>query len=240
MSFFDAYDIRARIAPAFIVTSPFLLLLGAFEPQMLSSLLASSAAVLIFLVMLYVFSFAVRHAGRKHEKKLWDSWGGPPSAVVLSESDTTFSLQTKQDICDALASAMGIQETRQPGWRQDTIRVQQVFGQVRQYIRQHNPKGLWDIHNAEYGFLRNLYGSWQLWLANSVLSTALCGILWFTQGGEHLLWLAIAGLAFSVTSVAVRIAVLPKAVRTAAFRYAESAWLSFLTATKSQESTTRS
>lgn len=238
MSFFDAYEIRARIAPTIIVTSPFLLLLGAFAPEALSSLLASSAAVLILVVLLYVFSFAVRHAGRKQETKLWESWGGPPSAFVLSDSDTTFSQQTKQDICDALASALSIQETRQPGWRQDTNRVQQVFGQVRQYIRQHNPKGLWDVHNAEYGFLRNLYGCWQLWFANSVLSTALCGILWFINGGSHLIWLAIAGLAFSVISVAVRIAVLPKAVRTAAFRYAESAWLSFLTATKSQESTT--
>ncbi len=234
MSLFDAYELRARLTPALIVTSPFLLVAGAVAPPTLSNALASSASGLIFLALLYLFSFLVREAGRRIESSLWRSWGGPPSTIVLTESDETFSAQTKQEIFDALSSVMHIQGAIQPGWARAAGPVQDAFSKVRQFIRQHDPAGLWARHNAEYGFLRNLLGAWWLWLINCSIAALACGAVWYYRGGEVPAALAWGGAALAVVAISARSVILPKAVRSAAFRYAESAWLSFLTQSKAK------
>jgi len=224
----DPYEVRARFAPALIVTSPWLLLIAALVKDVQFSAGAASVAALVFLALLYMSSFVVRRLGRRIEGRLWESWGGPPSAVVLTDSDTTFSLKTKADLRMAVTRSLGIQEASDPQWAMDVHRVQEAFRLVRQHLRLTDPQGLWFTHNAEYGFLRNLWGSWWLWLLNSILSGAVAGLLWHARKAKMLLLASGFSLALGLAAIALRSFALPAATRIAAFRYAESAWTSFL------------
>lgn len=228
MMVFDAYEVRARLAPALVVASPWMLVVAALLQASASTLLSTSAAAVVFIALIYAFSFAVSHLGRRIEDGLWNSWGGPPSATVLSKADATFSAETKSRIRSSLVATLGIRGTTLPGWAAETDRVQETFRLVRQLIRQRDPKGLWSTHNAEYGFLRNLLGSWWLLLLNSLLAAGVCGVLWHMRGGETIFILGALSLGLALTAILGRIFILPSAIRSASVRYAESAWTSFL------------
>jgi hypothetical protein len=59
MNFFDAYELRTRIIPSLIVISPYLLLISGFAPTIFSNIITSSAGMVIFLALLYLFSFVI-------------------------------------------------------------------------------------------------------------------------------------------------------------------------------------
>jgi hypothetical protein len=225
----DAYELRARFAPALIIASPWLLVSVAVIQTYAAPLLTTSLAAVIFLAILYGFTFVVRHRGLITEKGLWDSWGGPPSAVILTESDPTFPKETKARIAAYVASELGVKNATNQSWLNEINRIQEAFRLVRQYLRQRDPNGLWFTHNAEYGFLRNLLGSWWLLLANAVAASCVCGVLWLICNSWTLLALIVINLILSLVAVAGRFLLFLKPTRTAAFRYAESAWLAFLT-----------
>lgn len=235
----DAYELRARFAPALVIASPWVLVVVAVVQAFASTLLTTSAAALIFLALLYAFSFVVRGLGRRIENGLWASWGGPPSATVLGDADSTFSAETKSRLRSSLATTLGINGATEASWTNDLHQVQDAFRLVRQHIRQHDHNGLWSAHNAEYGFLRNLLGSWWLLLLNSLLSAGVNGLFWHTRGGKTLLILTILSLGLGLAAIVGRIFVLPGATRIAAIRYAESAWTSFLTNSQRADQTTQ-
>ena len=66
----DAYELRARFAPALVIASPWVLVVVAVVQAFASTLLTTSAAALIFLALLYAFSFVVRGLGRRIENGL--------------------------------------------------------------------------------------------------------------------------------------------------------------------------
>lgn len=235
----DAYELRARFAPALVIASPWVLVVVAFVQALAPTLLATSAAALIFLVLLYAFSFIVRGLGRRIEKGLWASWGGPPSATFLSDNDSTFSAETKSRLRTSLATTLGINGAIESGWTNNLHQVQDAFRLVRQYIRQYDHNGLWSVHNAEYGFLRNLLGSWWLLLLNSLLSAGVTSLFWHARGGKTLLAISILSLGLGLAAIVGRIFVLPGATRIAATRYAESAWTSFLANSQSADPITQ-
>ena len=224
----DAYELRARLTPALVIALPWVWVVVAVVQSFVSTLLTTSAATLISLALLYAFSFVVRGLGRRIEDRLWASWGGPPSATVLGDADSTFSAGTKSRLRSSLATTLGINGATEASWTNDLHQVQDAFRLVRQHIRQHDHNGLWSAHNAEYGFLRNLLGGWWLLLLNSLLSAGVTGLLWHTRGGKTLLILTILSLGLGLAAIVGRIFVLPGATRKAANRYAESAWTSFL------------
>ncbi len=229
----DTYELRARFAPALLVASPWILVAVAFIQTYAAPLITTSVAAVIFLVLLYGFSFVVRGLGLKIENGLWRSWGGPPSAVILTENDHTFPPETKSRIKRNLVTELGIPKDIETDRPTDLDRTQDAFRLVRQYLRQRDPNGVWYTHNAEYGFLRNLFGSWWLLLINALVAATVCGILWATTDGQTLLVLALINAAIALIAVATRFLILPSATRIAAFRYAESAWSSFLVQTSS-------
>ncbi len=228
MVIFDAYELRARFAPALVVASPWVLVAIAFVWKLGSTFLSTSGAALVFLGLLYAFSFVVRALGRQIENGLWKSWGGPPSGTILGEADPTFSAETKSQIRACLESTLRVKGANEPDWANDVGRVQEAFRLVRQHIRQRDPNGLWSVHNAEYGFLRNLLGAWWLLLVNSLLATGVAVVSWHVYGDKSFLFLAVPTLVLCLGAVAARLS-LPGVIRTAAFRYAESAWASFVT-----------
>ncbi|KKK56283.1 hypothetical protein LCGC14_3066090, partial [marine sediment metagenome] len=227
----DPYEIRARFAPTLIVVSPWVLMAVVLAEMNSLTFITGSGFVLVFVVLLYAVSFVVRQLGLRIQKKLWTLWGGPPSTILMSDGDNTFSQTTKREICTFLVDVLDVRDAGQPNWADNAEAIKEAFRLVRQYIRQHDPNGLWFKHVAEYGFLRNIMGSWWLWLTNSVLVAVICGYIWYVHSTMILVVLMVS-VMFGMIAIAARIFILPSAVKTAGICYAKSAWMSFLTTAK--------
>jgi hypothetical protein len=233
MSFFNDYEIRARLIPAALIASPLLLPLFAFGLVSAATLFSTTVASAIIVMLIYLFSHVVAFLGRRIEPALWDSWGGPPSLTVLSDADKTFPSATKKAIEKAILDIYGIDlgstvgET--PQWRERTT---EAFRLARQYLRQHDRKGVWNVQNAEYAAVRNTLASVWLCAAFSGLSALSCGTAWWIGGNSRSVALTIIAAAIAVIVLIMRSTFLPNISRSIAFRYAESAWLCFLNVAK--------
>jgi hypothetical protein len=227
LKLFDEYEIRARIAPTLLVllplAAPATVIVNAFALSVAQTGLSTLGAI----VLAYGASFWVRGAGRRREQQLWADWGGPPSTVViLRDTDDTFSQDLRARILTRVKERFRIAvDTESP----DAPRqVADAFKLVRKRVAQLDSMGLWTKHNAEYGFLRNLWGSYRIWLGVDALAASLCGFMWWA---DLSVWAPVGTLlnvaAFPIILLVQRF-VLPDLLRQAAYRYVESAWVSFL------------
>jgi hypothetical protein len=226
----DSYDLKARYAPALIVSLPVLITLWTCfysETQHISKLVSGilSAAILYFMSVL------VRSYGKKFEKELWKSWGGSPSTqlVLWNNKRIGEGLKAKYHECVQKESGlpMPTKEQEESDPKQAESMIDDAFKRVKGVIRKHDKNGLWSIANAEYGFARNLLGSRKLWIIITLVCLATSGAcLWFSFSnivltGFVLLVLNLIGcIVFSQQ-------VLPTYTKQVAFRYAEHAWESY-------------
>lgn len=222
-SFFDSYELTARIAPTVVIFSP-LLVLAAIWIYLVSPPILTFAPLLLFLVV-YPLSLYIRVLGRSTEPQLWKAWGGAPSTKIMRSDDNTLSTAVRNTIATVVFEQFGIDLYANLGTEEDQ-RIEDAFRLVRQRIRQSDPTGLWFRHNAEYGFLRNLYGSRGLWRAASLLGlTISCYFFVASPNGFYLISCLFSCI---VCLLALRShSFLPKSIQAAADRYAENAWMSF-------------
>lgn len=232
---FDYYELRARVIPAVLVFLP-LVLSSISVTYVLSNLVPwATGSGLLALAVTYALSFIVRALGRRVEISLWAKWDGPPSTRFMRWADDFFSPDTKQEYHEAIRSEFGIclkdetEEHRDPS-QADKL-IMDAFRQVRSFVRIEDGKGVWNAHNAEYGFLRNIFGSRFLWLTLALLGTILCGYLFYITGiGVTVVSVIINGflalLALLCCSLHTQMIEFIKQV---ADRYAESTWGSFIT-----------
>lgn len=153
----DAYDRRARLAPAGIVAAPLVLLV----PQLLD---ASWHAVLISLASLagltLILQEIVRSRGRRVERKLAKLWDGLPTTVQLRASGTMQAIQKRRRSAVSQIAGRPL-----PTWRRqekDPISADaEIVDVVRiclESVRQHHQSAvLLDRENRMYGFRRNTY-----------------------------------------------------------------------------------
>lgn len=228
---FDAYELRARLIPAALTVSPLLLPLFAFGLVSASMSTALGSAIVIMVV--YLFSHVVAFLGRRSEPALWQSWGGAPSIIVLTDSDKTFPASTKKAIRKAIFDIYTIDLEAIAGnaekWREHST---EGFRLIRQYLRQHDPKGVWNVQNAEYGAIRNTLASAWLCAVFSGIAVLSCGVAWWTKGNPLCAMLTIVAAIILMVVLVTRFTFLPAVARSIAFRYAESAWLCFLNVSK--------
>lgn len=94
MNLFDTYTLRARVQPALIGVLPAGFLMFALLPEhpffvtAFFSLLGAAGGTAIV-------AQVGRDPGKKKEKALWDSWGGPPTTRFLRHRRTTGELFAK-------------------------------------------------------------------------------------------------------------------------------------------------
>ncbi len=226
VALFDDYEIRARLAPTALVGGPVLLFSIALAEVLAVNLTQSALVLGLLLLILYAGSFGVRYLGRMSEDALWVDWEGAPSTRLLRDSDSDLHAGPKESIRAKIAEVFQI--GIDPGSDQEDSQISDAFALVRQRIRQTDPKGLWQRHNAEYGFLRNLWGSLHVWALLSGAATLAAGILFYYSGS---LTAALAVAVNGVTTIALPILgkrLLAGPLRTAADRYGESCWIAFL------------
>ncbi len=108
-NFFDKYERVARVYPALIVGSPALVAAAFTMPTLPSQTITGNAVTAaVLLAVLYALTHLVRAAGRKAEKSLWASWGGPPSTRMMLWSDTTMTDQWKETAHGVVLAALSV------------------------------------------------------------------------------------------------------------------------------------
>ncbi len=229
--FLDPYELKARIAPGLILAFA-ILVDAAYTAPVLSSLPIFAASGICSLALIYGLGNFARARGKAIEPDLWKNWGGPPSTRFLRHRDSSFGNDLKSSIRNALASALSVrllsssEEGTNPELADRTI--VDAFRLVRQYLRQNDPDGLWQKHNIEYGFCRNLLGCRMAWAVLSLLAlvfSAANGIR--TGAGVVNPASAVAVLSFACAFY-VGWFIMPDATKRVADGYAESAWMAFL------------
>jgi len=229
---FDPYEIRARIMPALIVISPYSLIAISIIYELQEYKVSISVSIGAYLLIGYFFSFIVRDSSKGKEEPLWESWGGKPSTRFLHADDKTFDDETKAKLRGAVKSAFDIDMV-------DDDKIDAAFKMVRQYIRKNDPRCLWYSKLAEYGFIRNLWGSYKLFIINAVASCVVCFLIgWRTNNGVHYAFSAVSILLVGIGLVS-GIWILPLLVKSNAVIYAENAWLSFLNSYASRNVSSR-
>lgn len=82
MLWLDEYERRARLVPGLLAIFPLAILLSVLSLRQLPTVSYVMGAVAV-IGMPVVVADVVRQHGRKAERVLWDSWGGPPTTVWL-------------------------------------------------------------------------------------------------------------------------------------------------------------
>jgi hypothetical protein len=232
---FDLYDLKARIAPAFLLSLPlFTSLITCFDWTKLhyEKILGSS----FWLFIVYALSILVRNNGNSIEPKIWESWGGLPSSIIMRWRDHKVPKELKQQYHNAVKDYLNLplltaEEENNDPERADEL-INQAFKRIRTELRSKDPKGLWSIENANYGFCRNLLGSRKLWIIITVAGTLINGYLAYTQRNSIIIGGLVANVGIFLFSIYMGWFVLPKSMKHIAFRYAENSWESFLNITK--------
>ena len=228
MDWLDSYDMRARIAPTILIISPLVFaVISLFQIQ--ESIISMILGSVFFIIFIYFLSFWVRANGRKIEKIIWASSGGPPSTRIMMWDDCHLSRELKKNIYQKIKTAYDI---TLPSENQNNSAflniVETVFNRVKNEVRIKNPNGLWSIQNAEYGSVRNIYGSRHYFYVFSIFGVICCVFSWYVHNDMFsLLWLTVDFL-IAICSSIFGYYLGPTLVSEYGFEYVESIWLSFL------------
>jgi hypothetical protein len=232
----DDYDLKARIAPGLIVSLP-VVVDAVYAAPVLSSWPVFAAGGICSLALVYGLGHLVRARGKAIEADLWRRWGGPPSTRFMRQRDSFFGSDFKRSTARALAEKFSsklltaAEESSDPA-RADKV-IADAFRHVRQYLRQHDPNGLWYKNNVEYGFCRNLLACRGIWTAialGAIIFSSIRGV----KTSEGILNPASAiGLLSLICAVYAGWAILPNAAKRTAESYAELSWTAFLQRSKS-------
>lgn len=228
---FDAYDWRARAAPAFIVSLPVITTLtSCFEwpGPVLGRILGGA----IWLLLIYILTIPVRNSGVSIEPALWEKWDGPPSTVMMRWRDNRIGKDLKRQYHDAVRIYLKLPMPSEKDEATDPKKADelttQAFQRVRAILRDNDPKGLWSTNNANYGLHRNLLGSRKLWVFFCIGGIIVSGFFGIVTKDRVIIGGLAGNIVIFLLALYLGWSVLPKSVKHAAFRYAESAWESFL------------
>jgi hypothetical protein len=157
----DEYERRARLVPGLLAIFPVAILLSVLSLRQLPTVsYVMGAAVLIGTPV--VVADIVRQQGRKAEKTLWKSWGGPPTTAWLRLRDPSDN-EVQRDLWrKAVAEVSGVELLSLRAEHANPSRADQAIataiGQVRDRTRDTEKFKLLFDENRNYGFARNLYG----------------------------------------------------------------------------------
>jgi hypothetical protein len=232
---FDKYERTARVYPALIVGSPVLVAAAMTMPTVPQQNITANAIVVavVLLAFLYTMTHVVRAAGRKIEKQLWASWGGPPSTRMMLWCDSTMTDQWKEHAHAIVLSALSIElhsKRKEPHNLDDAKRlIADAFAQVKTILDLEKPDGKHQVHNIEYGFARNLLGaSSPIGVVIALVAAAGCGAFLIIERswlpGAGIIGCLILGLLFWLAKKFW----LPNLAKISADRYAEKAWTAFI------------
>lgn len=236
---FDAYETKARVAPAVLVSFPLLTSLWTCFSWEGVSIGGKALGGVATVAMVYAASITVRSLGRVIEPGLWQGWGGAPSTSLVRWRDLTISKDLKRQYHEAIKSFMNLPVASESEELSDPEKadelISQAFTRVKGILREKDKGGLWFSNDADYGFQRNLLGSRKLWLITSAAGFVTNGLFSLFRPTEMIIGGLVINLIVLIGMIFMGWFILPKGVKQTAFRYAESAWESFLNIASNQK-----
>jgi hypothetical protein len=223
----DAYSIRARWAPVFLVVLPPLILCFALVPGLpawnkLWPLLGAAGVVILV-------DQLARDGGRRLQPALWDSWGGAPTTAALRHrgaANPVLLARQHERIAAIVGHALPTadEERADPAGADHAyqaaiaVLIARTRGRRREYP-------LIFAENCNYGFRRNMLGlrPWGRLLSAAAGLLALAAIA-VGLAGLVSVPLALAGVALAVSAAAAVLwwrVVTPGWVQPVAQAYAE-------------------
>jgi len=185
----DPYNKRARLYPALIATLPVFLGLLAWFPEQawdldtLYSLLAGSGTLLLTAQI-------ARYLGKRKEKDLFVSWGGPPTTRFLRFRDATNRTQVERyhQKLNHLLPDMKLPKPEEEA--SDPELADEIYetyvNHLRERTRDAREFPLLFQENCNYGFWRNLWGLRPIGILFSVFGTITVAIpLYQTVAGPE-------------------------------------------------------
>ena len=158
----DLYDRRARLRPALLCSLPLVVLVVLLIPEF------GTIWGLISGVVVYCGGFVLliqigRDLGKALEERLYQSWGGKPSAAMLRHNDRRLSKPTKDRYRSFLSSAipglaLASPQEEEANPAQADAGYESANRWLLEHTRDHARFGLLFTENMNYGFRRNLLG----------------------------------------------------------------------------------
>lgn len=174
MKNFDTYNIRARIAPVFLVFLP-LILVSYLSSVKLYTVQALSGSTIFTIALSILAAQFGRDRGKVKEKGLWDKWGGPPTTRFLRHSDTQYNPIRRNrchNVLKSLLPDINLPTSEEESCNHDKADL--IYDACIRYLinRTRNKKEFPLIYseNVNYGFLRNLWGLKPYGICISIMS----------------------------------------------------------------------
>lgn len=224
---FDEYTLKARYAPAVLVSLPVIIL----APMLITDILGIFKAGIISVggaaPLWLLLCQTVRMFGLRTQEQLVKEWGGLPTTLIMQWRDKNKSRQFKKRTHELILEKTGIhlstesEEAANP--EEADKRIVDAFGYLKDYVW-----GKKDLsthsHNIHYGFARNLYGARLLWLALSLIMLIAVIVIPVFNNNSVDLKLIIIGLVFLIFVPVIEWLIVKPLVKHCAYRYAEAAW----------------
>lgn len=220
----DAYDRRARIAPAILLGIPGagFLVAGAVSPGV-----AARAIGFVLGAVGIVIAIVVRDRGRELQPRLWESWGGPPAQRRLRWSggeptDTVARLHQRVEAATGESLPDAEVEARDP--ESADRRYDDAIEVLREATRSRDKFPLVFAENVDYGFRRNTLGLRPFGIITTVVGMIVAVLLLAFGSGalsvRAVRWGPVAAVCGFAALFWWRLAT-PQWVRTAAENYAD-------------------
>lgn len=213
----DQYSLKARVYPFVIVLFP-LLILGISISFKFDTILTSLSSLGVISIFTYLFSQLGRDLGKKKEKKLWKSWGGAPTTLIMQDSEY-IDIHTKKRYTEKLenicpANDIVEDDEKLKYWTKFLISNTRDTKKFRLLFKE----------NISYGFRRNLLGLKPIGIAVLFLTLILNFLInsnWSLNIESISTNLIIANVAYFILLVFWILIVSDNWVKIPAFSYAE-------------------
>lgn len=176
----DPYDRQARLYPAILLLAPLVFSAVVILSARLSGL-QSFGAMIVGLGGTFLISQLVRDAGKNCEKKLFEQWGGIPSATIFRHRDPTLDAVTKARYHKKLSTL--VKEAKAPSIEEeqgDPVAADLVYTAWSHFLRVNTRDtkkyALLFQENVSYGYRRNVWGMRSWGITAALLSMLVCGI----------------------------------------------------------------
>ena len=188
-SILDPYDRKARLYPALLVMLVPLIVATLVAP-VFSSQLAGLASLAIALGGLMLLSSLGREWGKRKEPKLFESWGGTPTTLMLLRATSQLDQLTLDRYRKVLEGKVsGLQFPDAASEASDPAKVAAICESAVKWLREATRDtkkfALVFAENTNYGFRRNLLGVKPLALVMCVLTLAATALhAWLSTAGN--------------------------------------------------------
>ena len=173
----DAYTLKARIFPAFLLFLPLAFAVAAWTPE------AKLPVITLFglsgnIAMSFFVAERVRDCGKNKEHALWAAWGGPPTTQLLRHRNSDIAAAMRNGWRRALETLVGApmpsaaSEAKSPKKADDAYEA--AIARLRELTREVEKYPLVFKENVSYGFRRNLWALKPTGIFLSIGSSLAC------------------------------------------------------------------